>query len=277
MAISVSTAPSGSHSRALALGLKLLTHLGAEPRALSLGELAAYASSGKPSVLRLLRTLERLGYVARDGNNKYRLSGGHWSAPAATDTPGALRSAAAGLCRGLHNELGETVSLACLFEDQIRVVDVLESPQHIRMTNFPGRILQPYASSLGKAVAAFQDENLIGRLLQVYGVYPLTKHTLTDQAAILAEFEGVRQRGYAVDDEETVEGGYCVGAPIRSPSGRVLAALSVSTPKFRASAQLMERLPGIIKGAAERAAAALAKSASGAETAHARSAPGRPE
>jgi hypothetical protein len=58
-------------SRGLALGLKILNYLRTEGRAFSLGELVAYTRLGKPSLLRLLRTLEGLGYVSRDANRNY--------------------------------------------------------------------------------------------------------------------------------------------------------------------------------------------------------------
>ena len=60
-------------SRGLALGLKILNYLRTEGRAFTLGELAAYTRLGKPSLLRLLRTLEGMGYISRDADRSYRI------------------------------------------------------------------------------------------------------------------------------------------------------------------------------------------------------------
>ena len=49
----------------------------------------------------------------------------------------------------------------------------------------------------------------------------------------LEEFEWTRENGYAFDREESTMGGICVGAAIRSKSGNVVAAISVSTPIIR--------------------------------------------
>ncbi len=163
---------------------------------------------------------------------------------------GMLRRTGIRFCRNLRSKCGETTTLACMFGDYIRVVNVFESPQHIKMSNYVGRILQPFASSLGKAIAAFQDESQVQTLLDVYGVFRLTKHTLVDQLAIRNEFAIVRKQGYAEDNEETVEGGYCIGAPIYAPDKKVVAAISVSSPKFRVSPKLMEELPMMVKEAA---------------------------
>lgn len=229
-------------SRGLALGLKILNHLRDEGRAFSLGELATYTRLGKPSLLRLLRTLEGTGYVSRDANRNYRIEV-ETSIMGVRESLRLLRKVSSPFCQEIQSRCGETVSMAYLFEDHVRVVDVLESPQNIRMSNFVGRILQPYASSLAKAIAAFQDEALTQTLLDVYGIYRATKNTMVDQLAIQNEYALVRARGYAEDKEETVEGGYCIGAPIRNFEGKVMAAISVSSPKFRVTPQFIETFP----------------------------------
>ena len=256
---SSSTRPSvpSDTSRGLALGLKILNHLRMEGRAFSLGELAAYTRLGKPSLLRLLRTLEGMGYVSRDANRDYRIEV-ETSVTGVHETLRLLRKVAGPFAQEVQSHCGETVSLAYLFEDHIRVVDVLESTQHIRMANFVGRILQPYASSLAKCISAFQDEALTQTLLDVYGIYRSTKHTLTDQLAIQNEFATVRSRGYAEDKEETVEGGYCIGAPIYSPERKVIAAISVSSPKFRVTPEFIEKFPARLIETAGNISQALA-------------------
>jgi DNA-binding IclR family transcriptional regulator len=253
-----STRPSvpSDTSRGLALGLKILRHLRGEGRAFSLGELAAYTRLGKPSLLRLLRTLEGMGYVSRDANRNYRVEV-ETSISGVRDSLRLLRKVAGRFCQEIQSRCGETVSTAYLFEDHIRVVDVLESPQHIRMSNFVGRILQPYASSLAKAIAAFQDEALTQTLLDVYGIYRATKNTLVDQLAIQNEFALVRERGYAEDREETVEGGYCIGAPIRNLERKVVAAISVSSPKFRVTPEFIANFPARLIEVAESISQAM--------------------
>ena len=243
-------------SRALAKGLMLLDHVAGTGRPLSLSELADAAGLGKPSTLRILNTLRMMGWLARDSNDNYFLDR-EWPKVGAQSWLRRLTAAALPEMRKLNADFAETITLAAIFEDHIRVVEVLDSPQVIRMANYKGRILPPYASSLGKAIAAFQNPTRMAVLLQIYGAYKFTEKTVIDPRSVQAELARVREAGYSCDDEETVIGGVCFGAPIRSADGTVSAALSISQPVQRLAPDLRETLPGILMEAAQRISAGL--------------------
>ena len=108
-----STRPSvpSDTSRGLAFGLKILNHLRTEGRAFALGELAAYTRLGKPSLLRLLRTLEGMGYVSRDANRNYRIEV-EASVTGVRESLRLLRKAWGRFSAEIQSHCGETVSLA---------------------------------------------------------------------------------------------------------------------------------------------------------------------
>jgi DNA-binding IclR family transcriptional regulator len=216
-----------------------------------LKDLAELAGLGKASTLRLLRTLQATGYLERDQNENYRLSQ-DWPNAAQQHLLQSVREAAIPVLNTISSEFGETVALAFLFDDLIRVVEVIESTHNIRMSNHKGGVLQPYASSLGKAIAALQTAEKAQELLYTYGIFRLTPATMTDFRAIQEDLALVRERGYAWDREETVPGGTCLGAPIRSPSGDVIAALSISMPKDRFTPELEALLPQRMTAYAEQ-------------------------
>ncbi len=242
--------PEGAHpSRALAKGIAILDELARADGPMSLADVSSTIDLGKASTLRLLKTLEGLGHVTRE-NGLVRLAGSaegldgrRRSAP----QPPEVQESIVKAMRALAVETGETVSLARLFQDHIRVVRVIESPRLMRMSNFVGRILQPYASGLGKAITAYQSEELRLQLVNVYGLYRFTSSTITDTASIEAEFENVRESGFAHDLEETIEGGCCVAAPIFSPDGSVVSAVSVSQPKSRYNEDVDRKLKRLLE------------------------------
>jgi DNA-binding IclR family transcriptional regulator len=252
-------AESGYESRSLAKGLQILETLAGASEPMPLRDLADAVGLGKASTLRLLRTLHGTGYLVRDQNDNYH-SDRDWPFPKQNHLLRLLRDSALPVLARLNAEFGETVALAFLFDDLIRVVDVIESTHHIRMSNFKGRILQPYASSLGKAIIAFHTPENTQKLLHTYGIFRLTPATLTDIRAIQEDLAAVRERGYAWDREETVPGGTCVGAPICMPNGEVLASLSISMPKDRFTEELQNLLPARLKQDGEQVAAAMRRS-----------------
>jgi DNA-binding IclR family transcriptional regulator len=69
-----------------------------------------------------------------------------------------------------------------------------------------------------------------------------TPHTLTDATALLIELGRIRERGYAIDDQELVMGVFCVGAPIFDRIGRPVGGISVSGPTPKAPGAEVEQL-----------------------------------
>ncbi|WP_312908377.1 IclR family transcriptional regulator [Natronosalvus caseinilyticus] len=102
-------------------------------------------------------------------------------------------------------------------------------------------------TSTGKAVLAHLPETRVRSIVDSYGLVRKTEHTITDLDALLAELESIRQRGYAVNDEEEIKGIRAVGAPIRSANGEVLGAISVSGPTSRLNGEYYhDELPHMV-------------------------------
>jgi IclR family acetate operon transcriptional repressor len=160
----------------------------------------------------------------------------------------------------LSRELSETSTLAALFENRVEVIAVVESPHVIRMSNVVGHILPPNASSLGKAITAFQPQEQRERLLRSFGTYRFTKHTITDRKELSREYEGIRLQKYAIDREECAYDGICFCVPIFGPNGQVSAAISSSMPKTRLRDTAHEEsIIAAVRGTAEQLALDLRK------------------
>jgi IclR family acetate operon transcriptional repressor len=243
-------------SRALAKGLQILEALAGSERARTLAQLASAIGLGKASTFRLTQTLVGAGYVTQNERAEYELRGA-WTGAGIDKWARILGPAARPEIERLCEEISETVSLGLLCEDHIRVFDTVESPRHVRMSNYKDRILPPYASSLGKAIAAFQTPEMLAALINVYGLYPVTENTLTDLTAIRRDMETVRELGYSREYEETVRGGCCFAAPIRDEQDRVRAAVSVSMPVIRLTEGLEKKIPAMVIETADRITAAL--------------------
>lgn len=239
-------------SKLIGKALNLLAILRVAPQPLSLNEVTLRIGVAKSSVFRILYTLEVSGYVERDAAGRYALAHdlqtwgrGQWLS--------TLLKTADPLLRELNREFRETVSLAARFQNRIEVIALIESPQLIRMGNTVGRILPPHASSLGKAITAWQSEEVRERLLRSYGVHRFTSHTITDEVELKKEYERTRERGYSTDQEESVLEGCCFGAPVIGPDEAVWAAISMSLPKMRLpDRKAQNRMIATVRRAASR-------------------------
>jgi IclR family acetate operon transcriptional repressor len=219
-------------SRAVGKALEVLELLQTDSTPLTVSEIAQRIQLSKTSAFRLLRTLQILGSVTLDARGQYKLASGiHAVTP--TQWLSKLLRVANPHLRALNSELGETVSLAALFDNRIEVIDVIESSQVIRMSNVVGHILPPNASSLGKAITAFQSPSLREKLLRSFGTYRFTPHTITDQRELDLEYERIQTSRFAVDREECAMDGICLCVPIFGSNEQVSAAISTSLPKTR--------------------------------------------
>jgi len=220
-------------SRAVGKALEVLEFLQAELKPLAMNEIAQRIQLSKTSAFRILRTLETLGCVVVDGRGQYVLAPGiHAVTP--TQWLGKLH--------------------------RVEVIAVVESPHVIRMSNVVGHILPPNASSLGKAITAFQAPEHRERLLRSFGTYRFTKHTITDRKDLNQEYEGIRVQKYAIDREECAYDGICFCAPIFGPNGQVSAAISSSMPKTRLrDAAHEEAIIAAVRDTAEQVALDLKK------------------
>ncbi len=220
-------------SRAVAKAFEVLEVVQSSQEPIAVNELARHVGLSKTSTFRLLRTLHTTGYLALTDGGQYQIAQGvRCLGP--TQSLAKLVRLGTPYLQHITRELRETASLAVLFDNHIEVVAVVESPQLLRMSNVVGNILPPNASSLGKAITAFQTTARREKLIRSFGIYRFTPDTITDANELNQEFERVRAGEFAIDREESVLDGICFGVPVFGGPGRsVSAAISMSSPKSR--------------------------------------------
>ncbi|MDR2386332.1 MAG: IclR family transcriptional regulator, partial [Deltaproteobacteria bacterium] len=133
----------------------------------------------------------------------------------------------------LRHQTGQTVNLSILTGGQTLVVERIEGDNNLTIIN-PGRALPAYATSSGKVMLADLSDDEFKDYLAQNELKPLTNQTITNPIKLKAELEKIRRLGYATEFRELIEGGMCLGAPIRDHTNKVVAAtsLSVSYPSI---------------------------------------------
>jgi DNA-binding IclR family transcriptional regulator len=202
----------------------------------SLKDIAAQVGLVKSSVFRILFTLKEIGYVEQVGESgRYRLT---------FKTTGLVRRATEHLTLSkiarphlvnLRDRLRESVWLAEQRRHGIVLIEALEVSHPLKLSFDVGDLCPIYATALGKAIAAYLSPKQVNALLPKGKLPKLTSRTLTSRSELKAELLRVQQRGYAINDEETIAGAILVGAPLFDSLGKVFAAISMSTPTARCS------------------------------------------
>ncbi len=225
--------------------LRLLDLLAQSDADLGPTELGERLGLHRSTTHRLLKVLEQHQLIRKSQvEGKYGLGIKLFELGSRVVPQGDVATRAQPFLRRLVDLAGETAHVCVLNDAEMVSVANVEGPWTLRTPSTVGRRTPLYCTSVGKALMAYLPKAEQARLLDRVKLVRRTKRTLTTRAALEAELQLVRRRGFAMDNEEIEEGLRCVGAPIFNHRGDVVAAISVAGPVFRVTRQ---RLPEIVR------------------------------
>jgi len=210
----------------------------------------------KNNVFRLLATLEEMGFVEQIADNdSYRLGTSCLELGQAFARTRTLTRLARSVLEGLARGTQETAHLAVLDGFEVVHLDGEPARQLVASRVRLGERLPAHASALGKAILACGDPTEWERVDRDWirgGELPaITGATITDRDKFFEHLRSAAGVGFALDLEESATGLCCAAAPVRDAGGRVVGALSISAPAFRAGPEAMhERLVPAVTAAA---------------------------
>ena len=112
-----------------------------------------------------------------------------------------------------------------------------------------GKRIPLHATSAGKSILAMMPSDKSSCIIEQTSFKNITSETITDSDDLYTELEQIRERGYAFNREENLDGLHAVGAPIMSPNEDVIGALSISGPSHRLVGDRFENeLPTLLLG-----------------------------
>ncbi len=213
--------------------LDILENIKDKPTGMKLSDLARAVDMPKATVYRILATLESRGFLDRRDNGAYRIARKLVDLQQPFPIQQILNLVAPPRMEDLAKASRETVSLGILDGAEAVVIGAVESPQPVRLSSKAGNRRYLHTTAMGKVLLASLTEKEVLRLLRLKGLPRLTPYSIVSRIALMTELERVRDQGFAVDNQENELEGRCIAAPITGPSGRIVAALSISGPVFR--------------------------------------------
>lgn len=240
-------------SQSLERALLLLDELGTGPK--RLGPLAERLGIHKSTVLRTLQTLERHGYVRRQGEAPEFALGlklVELSGTVLEDLD--VRQVARSELERLGAQTGETVHLAVRDGAEIVYVDKVESIHPVRMYSRVGARGPAHCTGVGKVLLAYTPVDEWPPM----DLRRFTANTLTTREELAAAAADIRTRGWGWDEQEHEETIRCIAAPVFGPTGEAVAAVSVSVPTSRLSTKKLRAHVPLLLDVTRRISAGLA-------------------
>ncbi|NTU59801.1 MAG: IclR family transcriptional regulator [Deltaproteobacteria bacterium] len=220
---------------------------------LTLKEITDKTGLSKPTVFRILSTLEPHNYVALDhSSGRYRLGSRIMELGGVVNSSITLRKVARPRLTDLQVDTGATVLLGALMDDELVYIGKRETDGPIRIASDVGWRRSPHFGMLGMVLMAYKDRAEVDRLLAKSPLIPHTRFSILDRDRFLERLEDVKKCGYLLEFNEAIEGAWGVAAPVRDAAGTVVAALGTTLPLVeRSDSRIAEVVAAVRKRAAE--------------------------
>ena len=218
----------------------------------SVSELSERVDLSKSSIHNHLQTLVDTGFVVKNGQ-EYDIGlqcltlGGY-----ARDHHELYQSARSTIDQ-LARETGELALVTTHDRGKSVYLYQAHGVEAVTTDSYLGIRLPLHCTATGKAMLAHMDREQVKKIIDSNGLSPQTESTTTEPEQLFEELETIRDRRFALDDEERIHGMRGVASPILDrDDNSVLGALSVTGPSSRIEGDIFrEEIPKLIRRGAE--------------------------
>lgn len=215
-------------------GIAVLEYLSFHSQGKTLQEIKSDVSISQTTAYRILNTLVRLDYLLYSEETKrYRVSKKLLTLGYRSLNEHNLLETVLPYLRQLRDEVKETVCFGVLGEKKGIFIEQAQGRHAFHFVLSPGKSFELHCSAPGKALMAYLPNTVRDQYLDQMAFESYNERTITSRERYLEELEQVRKRGYALDNEEEMNGVICVGAPIFNYTGYPCGAIWISGPKDR--------------------------------------------
>jgi len=210
---------------------RIIDLLEAEER-IGVSAMADRLDVSKGTMSTYLSTLAREGYVVKT-EGKYELSFRYLSLGETVKHRIHAYDIIQEELTHLADATGERCQFAVEEQGMARVVCLVRGENAVNPSFGVGKADYLHGIGLGKAMLANFSRDKQGTVVDTHGLPAFTEETISDRERLFEELDRIRDRGYAIDDEERIPGIRCIAVPIENGDGGILGAISVSGPATR--------------------------------------------
>jgi IclR family acetate operon transcriptional repressor len=234
----------------------VLDELSKHDDGLTLTQLAALVALPRSTAHRLLTTMESLRYVEfEQATNLWRVGIQAFTVGSAFAQTRDLARLGRPIMHSLMMDARETVKLAIPDAQGLHYVTQVEATDPRALITRPGQHWEMHTTAAGKAMLAYWSEGRLDQFFRGAGaLVSRTAASITESDRLLDNLKLARGSGFAIDDEETMNGMRCIAAPVLGRDGLARASLSISGPISRMPLERLSQLGAMLAAAASRLA-----------------------
>ncbi len=212
--------------------LEILTILSKETNGLSVSGIARKLSLPPSSIHRILASLKENNFIIQDEESrKYKIGYKLYTLCSNISQNNILVNLAKPIMEILANDIHMTVVLCVMEENHIMNVACIESDEHSMYMVKIGKQMPLYSTSAGRVFSAYMDRQTVKEIYENIELKPSTPYTKTEVQELFRELDSIREKGYALIDEELQMGIQGVASPIFDNNKKVIAALALTSMK----------------------------------------------
>lgn len=216
----------------------LLELIGSKDHFVSLQSLTEETGFPKPTVFRMLQTLETAGLIIRQSDKRQYGTGTRLRRFAETLLLNATQVGTRhAVLLALVDDLGETCNITALSGNEILYLDRVETQEPLRFNLQSGSRVPIHCSASGKVLLANMPRAQRHKLLRYAPLKRLTANTITTLEELDEELKRVQSVGFAIDNEEFMSGLVCMAIAVPSAHGRSNQCVAVQAPAMRMTAE----------------------------------------
>ncbi|MFA7565962.1 MAG: IclR family transcriptional regulator [Alkalispirochaeta sp.] len=206
----------------------------------------------RSTVHRMLYTLERLNYVDKYADGRYRLTFRLFEIGNTVPHSYNLIDTARRELLELSHITGFTVNHGINYADQVLYVDKATPAAYLQLDRSVGESEPLHCTSIGKVLLAHLEDQELKETIDRLALTPYTPNTLVSPDTLYNEIIDVRKNGYAVDRQELAMEVRCVAVPVHGHTGANVSGISVSGPEDQLTLEKIERVLPTLQATAAR-------------------------
>ncbi len=194
----------------------------------------------KQTIHRVCNTMIEEGLLVRDGaGNRLRPSRRTREIATGILTASRFHIIRRQILQSVADEVGETVNFVMPEDDGMNYVDRIETDWSFRVQLPVGSHVPFHCTASGKVFLSCLPSAKRKKMVNALNLEQLTSNTITDIDQLLSELKQISKQGFAIDNEEFMDGMVAIAVPVFDPELRYHASLAFHGPIMRLSIEGM--------------------------------------